>query len=56
MPLTCTLVFCRRYTSLGNPNNTSKNPALLAADASGAPHYKPAWQLRDGSLERDGRR
>lgn len=43
------------YTSLGNPNNTRRNPALRTVDASGAERYGPAWALKDGSTERDGR-
>lgn len=39
------------YTSLGKMASTSRNPALLRADGS----YAPAWELRDGSLERAGR-
>lgn len=39
------------YTSIGNTNNTVKNPALRKDDGS----YLPAYQLADGSLERNSR-
>ncbi|KAK3913867.1 FAD synthase [Frankliniella fusca] len=44
-----------QYTSLGNPNQTRKNPALRTVAEDGTEHYGPAWQLQDGSTERDGR-
>lgn len=46
----CTL-YDHGYTSIGSVENTAPNPALRNNDGS----YKPAWQLRDGSLERAGR-
>lgn len=39
------------YTSIGNMNNTVKNPALIKDDGS----YLPAYQLTDGTLERRSR-
>jgi len=39
------------YTSLGKRTDTHPNPALLRPDGS----YAPAWELKDGSLERAGR-
>lgn len=43
------------YTSLGHPNNTHKNPTLRTVAEDGTETYGPAWQLQDGSTERDGR-
>jgi FAD synthetase len=43
------------YTSLGNPENTSRNPALEYKDHQGETSYKPAHTLQDGSEERAGR-
>uniref|UniRef100_A0A915L3F8 FAD synthase n=1 Tax=Romanomermis culicivorax TaxID=13658 RepID=A0A915L3F8_ROMCU len=43
------------YTSLGDYNNTAKNPALKFLDESGRVVYKPAYELRDGTLERASR-
>ena len=39
------------YTSLGSVSDTLPNPALLRPDGS----YAPAYELQDGSLERNGR-
>jgi len=44
------------YTSLGNPSNTLPNPALRCTDDQGQIKYKPAYQLQDGTLEREGRK
>ncbi|CAG8776428.1 5721_t:CDS:2, partial [Acaulospora colombiana] len=41
-----------RYTSLGSTFNTFRNPALREANGQ----YKPAYELKDGSQERMGRR
>ncbi|KAJ7043388.1 hypothetical protein C8F04DRAFT_1072016 [Mycena alexandri] len=48
------------YTSLGSTYNTFPNPALLAdIPPSSAPsstsHYRPAYELAEGALERAGR-
>ena len=49
------LPFCslyeRGYTSLGKRSRTHRNLALRRSDGS----FAPAWELRDGSLERAGR-
>lgn len=47
---TCSL-YEHGYTSLGKQTDTHPNPALLRPDGS----YAPAWELKDGSLERAGR-
>ncbi|KAI9018285.1 hypothetical protein DFJ74DRAFT_708508 [Hyaloraphidium curvatum] len=39
------------YTSLGGTNNTEPNPALRRPDGT----YEPAYKLKDGGLEREGR-
>ena len=39
------------YTSLGSVRDTQPNPALRRPDGS----FAPAYELQDGSLERDGR-
>ncbi|KAJ2781455.1 3'-phosphoadenosine 5'-phosphosulfate sulfotransferase [Coemansia javaensis] len=38
------------YTSLGDVDSTTRNPALLKDG-----RYQPAWSLADGGLERSGR-
>ena len=43
------------YTSLGNPDNTKPNPALKYETESGEERFKPAYELQDQSLERQGR-
>ena len=49
------LPFCalyeRGYTSLGKRSRTHRNLALRRSDGT----FAPAWELRDGSLERAGR-
>ena len=45
------LLYEHGYTSLGKRTDTHPNPALLRPDGS----YAPAWELKDGSLERAGR-
>ena len=42
--------FLTRYTSLGGMNDTIPNPALKTSTG-----YDPAYALKDGSLERNGR-
>lgn len=39
------------YTSLGALSNTLPNPALKEENGD----YRPAWELKDASKERDGR-
>ncbi|KAJ9580279.1 hypothetical protein L9F63_004092 [Diploptera punctata] len=43
------------YTSLDGLNNTEPNPALSYVDANGVVHYSPAYTLKDGATERNGR-
>ncbi|XP_077286302.1 flavin adenine dinucleotide synthetase 2 [Arctopsyche grandis] len=44
------------YTSLGSTTNTIPNPALRVVDSSSDTiTFKPAYYLKDGSLERNGR-
>lgn len=43
------------YTSLGDYGDTVKNPALKYTDQNHQIHYKPAYELTDGSLERASR-
>ncbi|ESO89349.1 hypothetical protein LOTGIDRAFT_106425 [Lottia gigantea] len=50
----CSL-YDRGYTSLGSMNNTHPNPTLQYIDYRGIVCYKPAHQLQDNQLERDGR-
>ncbi len=44
------------YTSLGNMRDTSPNPALRYQSGDGKWHYRPAHELKDGALERRGRK
>lgn len=44
------------YTSLGSVANTAKNPALRYLDEEGKEHFKPAYELKDGGREREGRK
>lgn len=44
-------LYDKGYTSLGGINNTAPNPALRKEDGT----YMPAWMLKDGELERNGR-
>ena len=44
------------YTSLGSKDDTERNEALKYQDADGREKYRPAYELRDGSLERRGRK
>lgn len=39
------------YTSIGSVQTTAPNPALKAGDG----RYRPAWELEDANLEREGR-
>ncbi|KAL0271321.1 UNVERIFIED_CONTAM: hypothetical protein PYX00_008447 [Menopon gallinae] len=43
------------FTSLGNVKNTSPNPALAVEGCDGNVTYLPAYKLKQGSLERQGR-
>lgn len=44
------------YTSLGNVKNTRPNPALeIANQSNGIKKYDPAFKLKDGRMERQGR-
>ena len=42
-----------RYTSLGSPSTTVRNPALR--DPANPEKYLPAYMLQDEELERAGR-
>ena len=46
------VLYDRGFTSLGAPAKTVPNPALRRPDGT----FAPAYELQDGSLERDGRR
>jgi FAD synthetase len=48
----CSL-YAEGYTSLGSKAQTVPNPALFSAKEQ---RFLPAWELRDGQLERDNRR
>ena len=48
-------LYDRGYTSLGSRNNTLPNPNLAFQDNKGQTLYRPAYELKDGSLERAGR-
>lgn len=39
------------YTSIGSVQTTAPNPELKTADGT----YRPAWELQDAALEREGR-
>ena len=43
------------YTSLGNPDNTRPNPALVRTNSAGEEIFLPAYTLQDPGLERQGR-
>jgi len=44
------------YTSIGLTHDTEPNPALCIKDPqTGLPSYLPAYTLKDGAKERDGR-
>ena len=43
------------YTSLGNPENTLPNPALVTTNSAGEEMFSPAYTLQDPGLERQGR-
>ena len=47
---------CQGYTSLGNPDNTRPNPALVTTNSAGEEMFGPAYTLQDPGLERQGRR
>ena len=44
------------YTSLGKKGDTEKNEALKYVDDDGKERYRAAYELKDGSLERRGRK
>ncbi|CAH0727971.1 unnamed protein product, partial [Brenthis ino] len=50
----CSL-YDKGYTSIGSMHNTQPNPSLAYKDVGGT-SYRPAWMLKDPSLERAGRR
>jgi len=43
------------YTSIGQTHNTIQNPALAYVDIDGKEKFYPAYSLKDGTKERDGR-
>ncbi|XP_014357231.2 FAD synthase [Papilio machaon] len=49
----CSL-YDKGYTSIGSTSNTWPNQALAYSE-NGVVSYRPAWQLRDATLERAGR-
>jgi len=44
------------YTSIGEKHNTAPNPALEYTDVDGVRKFWPAYKLKDGTKERDGRK
>ena len=48
-------LYDRGYTSLGSRSNTQPNPHLICTDEKGQTVFRPAYELKDGSLERAGR-
>ena len=54
----CNIPYCclydNGYTSLGSTHNTIPNPTFKYEDGSNK--YKPAYMLKDGNLERAGRK
>jgi len=49
------VLYDQGYTSLGNPDNTVRNPSLAYLDPLGRETFKPAYCLQDPTLERNGR-
>jgi len=49
------VLYDQGYTSLGNPDNTVKNPSLAYMDPLGVERFKPAYCLEDPTQERRGR-
>ena len=53
------LSYCSLYdagfTSLGEKNNSAPNPNLKRVDNNGVTTFLPAYELKDGNLERDSR-
>ena len=48
-------LYDKGYTSLGSRTNTIPNPNLAFTNDKGQTHYKPAYELTEGTLERAGR-
>merc|ERR1712241_854723 len=49
------VLYDQGYTSLGNPENTIRNPALAYTDPLGETRFHPAHMLKDPGMERKGR-
>jgi len=49
------VLYDQGYTSLGNPENTIRNPALAYTDPLGETRFHPAHMLKDPAMERKGR-
>jgi len=49
------VLYDQGYTSLGNPENTVRNPALAYTDPLGETRFHPAHMLKDPAMERKGR-
>jgi len=49
------VLYDQGYTSLGNPENTVRNPALAYTDPLGETRFYPAHMLKDPTMERKGR-
>jgi FAD synthetase len=49
------VLYDQGYSSLGSKDNTDKNDALKYIDAYGKEKFKPAYELKDGTQERNGR-
>ena len=50
------VLYDQGYTSLGGKSNTDPNPNLSYKSDNGIEKFKPAYELKDGSQERAGRR
>ena len=55
VPLPFCELYARGFTSLGAPSDSARNPRLAAPPGSGGAGWRPAWELDDGALEREGR-
>jgi FAD synthetase len=53
VPLPFCELYARGFTSLGAPSDSSRNPSLAVPGGGG--RWRPAWELEDGALEREGR-